>query len=302
MSKPAIPIDNSKRSCLCETCLDAIGQHLRCFRLHVAYVGSKFCGYQQQDNARTVEGELKSALGKIFRHPIKLNTAGRTDAGVHARGQVLALTVATKLTTRQITLALSSLLPHDVAVFKIDEMPLGFDARRQSIGKQYIFRITQGLVADPFWHGRALHIRQELDVGLMAEAARHFIGEHDFSSFRGSLCTASHARRYIWHVGVHKKDHVIAIEVRGNAFCLNQVRIMAGTLIEVGRKKRTPSSIQEALLGADRRLAGLTAQACGLTLERVYYPDDLTDAGIPDGAVFPRYPVTLDSWPWLNMS
>lgn len=296
-----VPIDDSKRSCLCEPCLDAISQNLRCFRLHVAYVGQQFHGYQQQDNARTVEGELKRALARIFTQPLKLITAGRTDAGVHARGQVLALTTSTKLSARQITLALSSLLPHDVAVFKIDEMPLGFDARRQSIGKQYIFRITQGLVADPFWYGRALHIRQELDVGLMAEAARYFVGEHDFSSFRASLCTASHARRYIWHVGVVKNDTLISIDVRGNAFCLNQVRIMAGTLIEVGRGKRTPLSIRDALLGHDRKLAGITAQACGLTLERVYYPDDLSDAGIPKGAVFPRYPVSRDSWPWLNI-
>lgn len=297
--KPAVPIEDNV-SCRCESCLDAMAHKgvSSCFRLHVAYVGGAFAGFQQQALVRTVEGELKAALKKITSNDIKLITAGRTDAGVHARGQVVSIEFVTKLTSRQLTLALASLLPKDMAVYRIDPMPLGFDARRHSIGKQYIYRIYQGLVADPFLCNQALHVRPPLDVEKMAMAAQYFIGEHNFASFRSSLCTAAHAVRYVWHVGVTQQGSLIQIDVRGNAFCLNMVRIMAGTLIEVGRGARPPSSIKEALLNHDRRLAGITAKAHGLTFERVYYPDDCADAAIPPHARFPRFPVSKESWPF----
>lgn len=272
----------------------------RCFRLFIAYVGDGFSGFQEQKNARTVEGELKHALAKITKNPFKINTAGRTDAGVHAFGQVVSLEYETKLSIRQLTLALASLLPKDLAVWRIDEMPLGFDARRHSIGKLYVYRIHQGLVADPFWHNRALHIRQKLDVTSMDQAAQFFVGEHDFSSFRGSLCTAIHARRCIWHMKVLERGPLVTVEVRGNAFCLNMVRIMVGTLIEVGRGKRKPESVKAALLGRDRNLAGITAKALGLNLERVFYPDEINDANLPEHVSFPRYPITKESWPFLE--
>jgi tRNA pseudouridine38-40 synthase len=297
--KPIVPIKDDA-SCRCEKCLDAISKAgtLTCFRLHLSYVGEHFAGFQQQANARSVEGELKAAFKKLTNQDVKLIAAGRTDSGVHARGQVVTATFVTKLNARQLTLALVCKLPKDMAVFKIDQMPLGFDARRQSIGKQYVYRIMQGSVADPFWRGRALHVPQKLDIERMAEAAKLFEGHHDFQSFRGILCRAYHARRFVWHVGVSKVGALIEIDVRGNAFCLNMVRIMVGTIIEVGRGKRSLEAIATALKGSDRNLAGETAKAHGLTLEKVYYPDDLASAKIPQGASFPRYPISSESWPF----
>lgn len=298
-SMPLVSINKNHESCLCECCLGKVAHaDVRCFRLHISYRGQDFSGMQQQDNARTVEGELKSALKKITQKELKLSIAGRTDAGVHAQNQVVSLEFATKLKTQQLLLALASLLPKDMAVYRIDEMPTGFDARRHSIGRHYVYRIYQGLVADPFLGIQALHVRKDLNVEKMQEAASYFIGEHDFSSFRSSLCRAQHARRYLWRVDISKTDQVIEIDVRGNAFCQNQVRIMAGTLIEVGFLKRDPQSIKEALLRQDRTLAGITAKPHGLTLKRVYYPDDLNDALIPEGACFPRFPITTESWPF----
>ncbi len=174
---------------------------------------------------------------------------------------------------------------------------MAFDrAKTKHIGKRYVYRIYQGLVADPFVAKFALHQRSALDVLAMDKAAAHFVGEHDFSSFRSSLCSATHAKRYIWYARVEKNHGLLEIDIRGNAVCMNMVRIMAGTLLEIGKGKRTAQDVVRALLSNDRKLSGITAKAHGLTLERVYYPDDLSDAKIPEGARFPRYPVTKETW------
>lgn len=269
---------------------------LSCFRLWLAYDGSNFSGFQEQENARTVQGELKKAFFAITNENINITAAGRTDAGVHAKAQAVSVEFATKLNNKQLTLALASKLPDDVSVWRVDSMPLGFNARHQSTGKQYVYRIYQGLVADPFMKKQTLFIRRELDILAMNAAAKYFIGEHDFSSFRQSSCSAKHAIRYIWHVAVEKKGSLIEIDIRGNAFCLNMVRIIAGTLIEVGQHRRKADSIEKALMVGDRRLAGVTAKAHGLSFEKVYYPDDLKQAAIPIDAKFPRYPVRKQDW------
>lgn len=267
-----------------------------CFRLFISYVGSHFSGFQEQSNARTVGKDLRCALNAIAKEDIALKVAGRTDAGVHAKGQVVSFSTTKSLSPRQWLLALATKLPKDLSVWRVDQMPLGFDAQKHSVGKQYVYRIHQGMVPDPFLAETSLHVRTPLCLIAMNSAAAYFIGHHDFSAFRSSLCTADHARRYLWHVSVNKNHQLIEIDIRGNAFCMNMVRIIAGTLIEIGRKKRLPISIIDALAQGDRRCAGVTAKSHGLTLESVYYPDYLATAGIPAGAQFPRYPVTKDSW------
>jgi tRNA pseudouridine38-40 synthase len=266
------------------------------FRLLIAYLGNNFSGFQFQENARTVEAELKSAIKAITNQEVIVHAAGRTDAGVHAQGQVVSIEVPTRLKPRQLMLALAAKLPKDVAVWRIDQMPLGFNARRQSIGKRYVYRIYQGLVASPFLAATSYHVRAPLDLVAMEEAASSFVGEHDFSSFRAIACTASHARRFLWLVALRELGPVIEIDIRGNAFCMNMVRIMVGSLLEVGKGRLNSQDIKNALLSKDRRLAGPTAPPYGLSLDKVYFPDDLVDAKIPEGAVFPRYPVTKETW------
>jgi tRNA pseudouridine38-40 synthase len=194
-------------------------------------------------------------------------------------------------------LALAAKLPRDIAVWRVDQMPHHFDARRHSIGKRYVYRIYQGAVADPFYRTTTHFVRQRLESASMHDAAQLFVGEHDFTSFRSSHCTSHHARRYVWYVAVRSVGPIIEIDIRGNAFCMNMVRIMVGTLIEIGKRKRSRESICNALTSHDRKSAGPTAPAHGLTLEEVYYPDDLSSAHIPTNARFPRYPVTAESWP-----
>lgn len=273
---------------------------LTTFRFHVAYDGNLLNGFQSQANGRTVEDELKRALLAITGQNITLTGAGRTDAGVHARGQVVSCAFETRLEPRNLTLALATKLPHDVGVWRIDKMPQGFDARRQSIGKHYLYRLEQSLVPDIYWRNRAWHIKKALDVKAMEEAACFFIGENDFSSFRNSDCQAAHAVRYLWEVSIKKAAPLIEIHIKGNAFCLNMVRIMVGTLVEVGQGKRNVDDIKSILLARDRKMAGVTAKAHGLTLERIYYPDDLDGANIPNRAVFPRFPITPFSWPFAS--
>jgi tRNA pseudouridine38-40 synthase len=267
------------------------------FRFYLSYVGSSFAGFQAQANARTVAQEFQHALFLITSERPVIQAAGRTDAGVHALGQVISAELKTKLSLRQLTLALSTKLPKDLSVWRIDKMPQAFDARRHSVGKQYIYSISQGLVQDIRYRDKAWHVRELLNLAAMQEAANYLIGNNDFESFRSSLCTAAHARRYIWHLEITKKDNLLELDIRGNAFCLNMVRIITGTLVEVGRGKRKPEDIKLILEARDRRQAGVTARPEGLLFKRVYYPDELSDAKIPEQASFPRFPVTELSWP-----
>lgn len=298
--KPLIEITPGA-SCLCPGCFDEKlknSAQKKSFRLWVSYLGESFCGFQAQENGRTVQGELSKALKSITGQDLIITAAGRTDAGVSARGQAVSIEFCTRLSANNLLMALATKLPKDMSVWRIDPMPLGFDARRQSVGKRYVYRIQQGLIADPFSKHFALHVREELDVELMNKAANFLVGDHDFSGFRASACTAAHAKRYIWRIDVEKNGELINIDVRGNAFCLNMVRIIVGTLIEVGKKRRTPESVEKALVGKDRNFAGVTAKPVGLSLENIYYPDDLSEAGIPKSAIFPRYPVSKESWPF----
>jgi tRNA pseudouridine38-40 synthase len=268
------------------------------YRFHLAYRGEKFAGFQAQAHVRTVSQEFQKALFLITGENPVLQAAGRTDAGVHAHGQVISAKLETKLSLRQLTLALATKTPSDLSIWRIDKMPLGFDARRHSVGKQYIYRIAQGLVPDVHMRDRSWHVRAQLDHDAMRRACAYLIGEHDFESFRGSLCSAAHAVRYIWHMGLSQKDKILELDIRGNAFCLNMVRIIVGTLVDVGRGKLKPEDIKIILDAKDRRKAGMTARPEGLSFAQVYYPDDLSNALIPKDALFPRFPVSELSWPF----
>jgi tRNA pseudouridine38-40 synthase len=266
------------------------------WRLWVAYHGGALHGWQMQaEGLRTVESELRDAFKKLLGHDVIVRSAGRTDSGVHARAQAVSCRFASRFDARKLVLALSTVMPDDIAVFRAEKMPEGFDAQKAAIGKRYTYRVYQGLVADPFSHTTSWFLKRPLNIEAMKEAALHLVGHLDYESFRSAYCQASHARRYLWKIGVHRQNSHVEIDVRGNAFCHNQVRIMVGTLVEVGLGHKTPASLLDILAARDRTKAGRTAPAHGLTLEEVYYPDDLSAAQIPEGAVFPRYPVMEDA-------
>jgi len=268
------------------------------WRVTLAYHGAGFAGWQRQAEQRTVEGEFRAALARLTDGKLSLRAAGRTDAGVHARGQTVSLQLEREFAKEQLPLALMAYLPSDIAVLRAEPMPAGFDAKSHAIGKRYTYRALARRARDPFRDDVTWHCHKALDVEAMQSAARHLVGEHDYESFRSTHCDAVHARRYLWCVEVVREDDdVVRIEVRGNAFCRSMVRVMAGTLISVGRGRIRPDDVKDIVAAKDRERAGQTAPAKGLTLERVYYPDTASSAGIPAEARFPRWPVTPATWP-----
>lgn len=268
------------------------------YRIWIAYDGTHFSGWQLQKGQRTVQEAIHAAFLHITQKEVAVRVAGRTDSGVHARAQAFDCDLDVEWDTRKLLLALNSTLPKDVAVRRVDVMPEGFDARRHAVGKRYIYRILPGSARDPFVMPYVWHMPKPIDIKAMHEAAQYLVGNLDFESFRSSICDAAHALRYLWRVNVEQHGEEIRIDVRGNAFCHNQVRIMAGTLVDIGQGRFAPSDVPQMLAARDRTKAGKTAPPHGLVLDCIYYPDDLSHAEIPEGAKFPRFPVTPETWPF----
>jgi tRNA pseudouridine38-40 synthase len=260
------------------------------WRLTVGYRGTRFAGWQKQAGARTVQGTLEEAFSRLSGEPVVVKAAGRTDAGVHARAQLVTTTFAARIPEHKMLLALNSQLPDDVSVISAVECAADFDAKRDSIAKRYVYRIHNAVPNDPFFGAFRWHVRGGVDVEKMQRAAVDLIGELDFESFRSAQCDALHARRYVWCVDVSAQGPLIEIDVRGNAFCRNMVRVIAGTLVDIGRGKYPVDAIPGMLAAKSREAAGITAPAEGLTLEEVYLRDAAARAGIPEGAVFPGWP------------
>lgn len=269
------------------------------WKITLAYDGTRFHGWQRQkDNVRTVQETLEDALAPMTKDPVFVQGAGRTDAGVHAAGQVASVRMTSRLVPYKLLLALGARLPEDLSAVAVTEAPAGFSAKRHSIGKHYRYAVLNRRARNPFRALYTWHQRQPLDLDAMRRAANSLVGEHDFESFRSVHCDALHARRYLWALDViEAEDGEVHLDFKGNAFCRNMVRVMAGTLIDVGRGGRQPADVVEILEAKDRTRAGMTAPAHGLQLCEVYYPDTASRAGIPSGATFPGWPVAEGDWP-----
>lgn len=268
------------------------------WRLWIAYDGTDFVGWQKQPTGMSVESELLRAVHDLTGQDVTITVAGRTDAGVHARAQACSFDLESRFDERTFLTGLESKLPKSISVSRADVLDAEFDARRHAVGKRYIYRVHNDVAHDPFTYKYAWHLKRPLNLEKMRQAAQHLEGDLDFESFRSSSCTAAHARRYLWKVAVECVRDNIHFDIRGNAFCHNMVRIIVGTLVDVGSGKYRPEDVKEMLEAKDRTHSGKTAPAYGLTLDQIYYPDNLGDAGIPEDAEFPRYPVTKTSWPF----
>jgi len=240
-------------------------------RLTLEYDGTDFVGWQLQPNGRSVQAVLESALAELLGAPVSADAAGRTDAGVHALGQVVAFDAPRALPGKAYLRGLSSLLPPDVAVVAAEEVPDDFDPRRWATGKRYRYLISRRPGRSPLLRRTHWELFASLDVEAMRSAAPALLGPHDFSSFRAANCEAPHPRRTLRELGLHEDGDVLRIEVEGTAFLKHMVRNVVGSLVEVGRGKRPPEWIAEVLAAKDRTLAGPTAPAHGLTLVAVTY-------------------------------
>jgi tRNA pseudouridine38-40 synthase len=244
---------------------------VRHIRLVVEYDGTGLSGWQRQDNAPTVQQHLEEALARLLTHDAPVIGASRTDAGVHARGQIASFRTERPIPLHGIRRGLNTLLPPTIAVRDASEVPPDFHPRFSATGKHYRYTILARPDRSPRWRDRAWHCPEPLSLPRMLEASRALLGEHDFSAFRAAGCTAKTARRRIDAVGVTRSEEILAVDVRGNAFLRNMVRILVGTLVEVGAGGRSPSQVAEILASKDRTQAGITAPAHGLELIEVRY-------------------------------
>jgi tRNA pseudouridine38-40 synthase len=249
------------------------------FRLTLEYDGAGFAGWQVQPGGRrTVQGVLGAALERVVGHPCRPVGASRTDAGVHAEGQVASVELATGLDADRLRRALNGVLPRDVAVVEAARAAPDFHARSAARSKLYRYRIWNGASPSPLRAARSHRVFTPLDLGAMRRAASHLLGRHDFRSFRAARAAPGSTLRTLGRVDLEGESRgEVRIWVEGDAFLRHMVRILAGTLVEVGIGRRDPDAMPALLAAGDRAQAGPTAPARGLCLVRV----DCAEAGFP---------------------
>lgn len=264
------------------------GPVLRRARLVVSYDGTAYRGFQVQKNGITIQQAMEEALGRLLGETVRLRAAGRTDAGVHARGQVVDFAHSGKRLPGEIVRGGNALLPPDIRILGAEDVPLSFDARRHAREKEYRYFLAPGPVASPFLSRYAWHVERPLDLDAMRGAAARVVGTHDFSSFRGQGCTARTAVRTVHRAEIvpfregaspplpppgppGPGGDLWGIVVAGDGFLRHMVRAIAGTLVEIGRGKRPPEAMEEILARRDRSAAGPTAPPRGLFLWEVRY-------------------------------
>jgi tRNA pseudouridine38-40 synthase len=246
----------------------------RRIRLRIAYHGGAFHGWQRQPVVRTVEGDLTAAITHMTRVPILLWGASRTDAGVHAGGQVAVFETRSPYSPMSFYKGINHLTESDVAVLEADEVSPYFHPRHDARGKVYRYWIADSHHVQPMHRDRSWHHRHPLDEERMHEVAQQLVGHHDFSSFRAAGCEASSPIRELYEVSVRRTDtNLVCVQVAGSAFLRYMVRAIVGTLVEVGRGCRTPEWFAAAVAAKVRSASGPTAPPHGLSLERVFYPD-----------------------------
>ncbi len=256
----------------------------RTLKLTLAYEGTQYVGWQRQANGTSVQGVMESALAKIAGAAVDVMGAGRTDAGVHAMGQVASVVMEHPIHTWQLQRALNAMLPRDVRVVRVEEAPPGFHARFSASRKTYAYRIFQGPVVSPFDRAFVWHHPGPLDVTRIEPALRMLVGTHDFAAFQGSGGEVRSTERTVFDARVDvvpaaavgplpcvaEGTHVV-IRLTADGFLRHMVRTITGTLVDVGRHRTSADEISQILASRDRRCAGQTAPARGLVLERVEY-------------------------------
>lgn len=248
---------------------------MRNIRLDLEYDGSDFAGWQVQPGQRTVQGELEAALAKMTGERIAVCVAGRTDAGVHALGQVVSFYTGSLLAPYVFVAGLNRHLPGDVAVMRAEDAPEGFNAKRDAVGKWYRYLVRDGSVRLALERDRAWRVTHRLDLEAMRAAAAGLIGEHDFSSFRSATCEATSPVKEMRRIEIFRDEAGrLTIDLWASAFLKQMVRAIVGTLAETGAGKRRPDDMTGTLAARDRRAAGATAPAQGLYLMRVDYREE----------------------------
>lgn len=237
----------------------------------IEYEGTRYNGFQRQPRGLTVEGELVKAIQRLTGEETRITAAGRTDAGVHALGQVIAFDTRSSIPPERFAPALNAVLPPDIRVLRSEEVSGDFHPRYQARAKKYCYLIYRRDEGRTFWRNLAYYYPWPLDLAAMAQAGRYMEGKHDFRAFCASGSGAKNYVRTVFELVISEKGPFLKIDVCGDGFLYNMVRIMVGTLLEVGRGRIHSQEIREILASRRRERAGPTVPACGLYLKRVFY-------------------------------
>jgi tRNA pseudouridine38-40 synthase len=240
-------------------------------KLTLEYDGTKYHGWQVQHNAPTVQGVVEAALHRLFDQPVRVRVAGRTDTGVHALGQVISFPLLKALDLLRFQRSLNAILPADIVVTHVEEVPDTFNPRRDATSRIYQYRIWRRLWRSPLWASSSWHVPYPLDIRALGQAAAMLIGEHDFSSFQGSDSVEHNSRRTIFRSTVREEGDFLLYDVEARSFLRHMVRNIVGTLVDVGRGALSVEDFARIFAARDRTHAGLNAPPQGLFLVEVKY-------------------------------
>lgn len=244
---------------------------MRNVKLLIEYDGTSYGGWQRQNNAVTVQGELENAIMKLTKEYSEVIGCSRTDAGVHAKGFVANFITNSSIPYEKFKYALNTVLPSDIRILNSEVAEEDFHSRYNSKGKTYSYTIVNREIAPALYRNYVYHYKGNLNIENMRMGAKYFIGTHDFSAFKNAGSSVKTSVRTIMDIKIENLEDIIKIYVSGDGFLYNMVRIMVGTLIDVGTCKIGPEKIQEIIASKDRGKAGRSVPASGLCLEKVFY-------------------------------
>jgi tRNA pseudouridine38-40 synthase len=244
---------------------------MRNIMLTIEYDGTAYSGWQVQPNGLSIQEVMEGALAQMVGCPTRLRSSGRTDAGVHARGMVACFQTEKNLPLRAFREGLNTMLPVDIAVREACEVPLPFNPRADAVAKHYRYTTLLDNLRSPLARHTAWRLGGELDLDAMRDACSEFVGEHDFAAFRASNCAAKTTVRRINSLELLQDGSFLHLDVNGSGFLKNMVRIIAGTIVEVGQGRRSPQDVARSLREGNRRGAGVTAPPHGLCLMQVFF-------------------------------
>jgi len=241
------------------------------FKLVIEYDGTEYHGWQMQPNGRSIQAVLQQAVHQLTGEAASVVAAGRTDAGVHARGQVISFALARPVAAETLVRGLNALTPPDICINNAEPVADDFHPRRAARSRVYVYRIWNRRWLSPFWRRYVWHVRYPLDDERMRMGAAQLLGEHDFSSFQAAGCQARHAVRRVLRSEVERCGELLTYTIEATGFLRHMVRNIAGTLVEIGAGSRPADAIPQLLAARDRTQAGPTAPASGLCLAEVKY-------------------------------
>ncbi|WP_352419153.1 tRNA pseudouridine(38-40) synthase TruA [Proteiniborus sp.] len=244
---------------------------MRNIKLIIEYDGTNYFGWQKQPNQRTIQETIENSIKKITKEDIDIFGSGRTDRGVHARGQVANFFTNARIPEDKIKDAINSVLPGDIVISHSEEVDEAFHSRYSAKGKEYRYIFFNRRIPSPLLRNYAYHIPQKLHFDLMEKSLADFIGTHDFKSFMASGSSVKDTIRTINNASLNKNHEIIELKINGNGFLYNMVRIIAGTLVDIGIGKISRNDIPQIIASKDRKKAGHTAPPHGLYLENVFY-------------------------------